>query len=285
MADDKRHLCALRPGEWWQTQVGAPSAPPTLTILTVVRRDHTGLAQTIDSILNAGLVATELIIIEGDDRDSAPARELRSHIGQHFLSARWLLAPDRGVYDGMNKGALAATGAWLWFVNAGDLVDAGLDEVQLMARLRRATSEWLLASAWVATGDGSPTRKSAHDYSFSNLAFHGYVPCHQAVFVRRLAFARLGGFDIGMHVSADYDQFLRLAVAGDPDTWDVDVVRYRGGGLSTHRWRRRNIEAAQARARVLGQASLRARFMSRARITRRLLTPLWVHERRAQGRR
>jgi glycosyltransferase involved in cell wall biosynthesis len=265
------------PGDW---QTHSEYELP-ISIVTVVRRSPEELESTLSSLIAAGFGECELIVIEGDDRDSEPSRRLRERFAPQFRHFHWLLAPDRGIYDAMNRGTAAARGEWIWFVNAGDMADTELGYASLAASLDGYQEDWVVASARVV-GDPrrSPEIKPAAQFSVEDLWAGRYVPCHQAVFVRRLALAGASGFDLNYRISADYALFLKLSRRGRPGILERIVVDYRRGGVSQVDWRRRNLEAARARRRLLSPLPKRRQALNGVRLARRLLTPSWVHERR-----
>ena len=91
---------------------------PLVSIITVVFNDAEGLEKTIQSILDQSYTNIEHIIIDGASTDGTldVIRRTEDKIGY------WLSEPDSGLYDAMNKGLKAASGDYVWFMNAGDLI-------------------------------------------------------------------------------------------------------------------------------------------------------------------
>jgi glycosyltransferase involved in cell wall biosynthesis len=75
-----------------------------------------GLAATIESVLAQTYPHLEYLIIDGGSVDGSV------DLIHRFASriTYWVSEPDRGIYDAMNKGVLAATGEWVIFMNSGD---------------------------------------------------------------------------------------------------------------------------------------------------------------------
>lgn len=91
---------------------------PIVSVITVVYNAVDLLERTIVNILAQTYPHIEYIIIDGGSSDG-------SLDIIHKYSDRidkWVSEPDNGLYDAMNKGLKAATGDWVWFINAGDLI-------------------------------------------------------------------------------------------------------------------------------------------------------------------
>ncbi len=262
-------------GQWFLT-TDSPRGG-ALTIVTVVRREHAALQCTLESLVAHGFGKCELVVIEGDDVDSDRAAELRSRFSNDFDQLQWLLSPDDGIYDAMNRGLFAATGEWIWCLNAGDIVDGALSYETMVDYLRPLQQDWIVASARLVDGGTESLLKTSSDFSVSALRTGAYVPCHQAVLTRRRALAAVSGFSSQYEISGDYDLFLRLSERAAPNLWNRVIVEYQTGGASAVRWRRRNIEAALARRRVVGRGSWRSEVIGCAKLMRRIITPRAVH--------
>jgi glycosyltransferase involved in cell wall biosynthesis len=91
----------------------------TLSIITVNFNDRTGLAKTLQSVQSQSFTDYEHIIIDGGSTDGSV------EIIQHYAEGNahvtyWHSKPDKGIYDGMNKGIAHASGTYLCFMNGGD---------------------------------------------------------------------------------------------------------------------------------------------------------------------
>jgi glycosyltransferase involved in cell wall biosynthesis len=95
---------------------------PKITIITVVFNAESLIEQTIKSIIQQTYPFIEYIIIDGasTDRTLEVIEQYRSSVAALHSEK------DRGIYDAMNKGLERATGDYVLFINAGDLL-AGPD--------------------------------------------------------------------------------------------------------------------------------------------------------------
>ena len=90
--------------------------PGLLSVITVNLDDAAGLRATAHSVVAQERPPDEWIVIDGGSRDGSIAviREFEA------LIHCWTSAPDRGVYDAMNRGLRRARGCYVLFMNAGD---------------------------------------------------------------------------------------------------------------------------------------------------------------------
>ena len=108
--------------------------PGLLSVITVNLDDAAGLRATAHSVAAQERAPDEWIVIDGGSRDGSIAviREFEA------LIHCWTSAPDRGVYDGMNRGLRRARGCYVLFMNAGDCF-AGPDSLARIATALEAS--------------------------------------------------------------------------------------------------------------------------------------------------
>ena len=89
---------------------------PLISIITITYNAAQTLERTILSIERQDYDAIEYIIIDGASSDGT-LQIIQRHSARinHMVSER-----DSGLYDAMNKGLAAATGDYVWFINAGE---------------------------------------------------------------------------------------------------------------------------------------------------------------------
>lgn len=82
---------------------------PTFTIVTVSFNCKTTIEKTILSVLQQDFTDYEYIVIDGGSTDGTTdiIRKYESRL------AYWCSEPDKGIYDGMNKGVKEASGEWI----------------------------------------------------------------------------------------------------------------------------------------------------------------------------
>ena len=86
------------------------------SIITVNYNNKEGLRKTIESVIHQTFRDFEFIIIDGGSTDGS-VDVLKEYDSQIDF---WVSEPDGGIYQGMNKGIVKATGEYLNFMNSGD---------------------------------------------------------------------------------------------------------------------------------------------------------------------
>lgn len=107
-----------------------------VTILTVAFNAEKTIAKTIESVLNQSYDNIEYIVIDGASKDKTVEVVKRYQKAFDDVPGRSLTIisePDRGMYDGLNKGARMAHGELVGQINADDWYEA--DAVETMAML------------------------------------------------------------------------------------------------------------------------------------------------------
>lgn len=91
-----------------------------VSVITVVWNAAAELERTLSNLaaLDRSAAELEVVVIDGASTDGTPEVMER----YRDLISYGVSEPDGGLYDAMNKGIRAATGDYLWFVNAGDTV-------------------------------------------------------------------------------------------------------------------------------------------------------------------
>lgn len=236
-------------------EMPASSIPATrISVVTSAFHAAGTLTDTLESVRRQCQVEHEHILVDGGSRD-ATADVVRRHGAhlRHFVSE-----PDRGIYDGMNKGAALATGDVIGFLNADDWL-AGPD---VLARVAQAFDEGAdLVYGDLVFVDAQPPYQARRTWTDANHAPEDFVrigwqPAHPTTYVRRSLFEGLGGFDLRWSIAADYAFLARAMQQPDLRLHHVPqtLVNMRLGGASTAHWRavlRANRQCLQA-LRTLG---------------------------------
>ena len=102
---------------------------PLVSIITITYNAAATLERTIESIERQDYDRIEYIVIDGASTDGT-----LQIIQRHMSGISYMISErDSGLYDAMNKGMAAATGDYLWFVNAGDEIFASDTVSRMMA--------------------------------------------------------------------------------------------------------------------------------------------------------
>jgi len=202
-------------------------ATPFVSIVTVTFNAGAHLAQTIESVLGQTHRPIEYVIVDGGSHDNTLdiVRQYEGRLSQ------WISAPDRGIYDAMNKSLGLVTGDWVNFMNAGDTFAHPESVAQAMANVPE-NAEVVYGSYEIAY-ESFKKRKTAPN---SLTDFHrGMIINHQSTFVRT-ATARAHPFDPRYPLAADFAQLFKLYCAGAVfHRADNVVAHFADGGVSAAR--------------------------------------------------
>lgn len=171
------------------------TAGPTISVVTVCLNAASVIEDTLRSVLSQDYPLTEYVVVDGGSTDGT-VEALRKYSGR---IAAMTSAPDRGVYDAMNKALGMARGDYLLFLNAGDV----LASPQVIGMAARG------ADADVVYGDfeySSGPRKGRVVADVDRGIFN-----HQCVLYRKSLHEAYGGYcAVKGFTAADYLFFMQL---------------------------------------------------------------------------
>jgi len=167
-----------------------------LTIVTVNYNNKLGLEATINSVINQNCNDFEWIIIDAASTDGSV--QLLERHKNHF--DYWGSEPDKGVYDGMNKGVKLATGDYILFLNSGDILCA--NTIIDLVKARNPKDDLIICDYFKIT-DEERIRVNQSDKIPREFLIEGMF-CHQSILHKRTLFERIGYYDIGYKIVADY---------------------------------------------------------------------------------
>lgn len=200
------------------------------TIITAVRNMADTIGDTLESVASQTHVDIEHIIIDGASTDRTLDVVARfPHV------ARVISEKDDGLYDAMNKGAKVATGDYVSWLNADDMLSAPTTLATIAAA---ALARPPLVAASVDMVDPVHTHHVKRHYGVAsfNLGWlrYGYAVPHPGFHIRRDVLKRIGGFDLQFPLAADFDLIAR-AIYREKEPYillNETVVRMRMGGSS-----------------------------------------------------
>jgi glycosyltransferase involved in cell wall biosynthesis len=218
-----------------------------ISVITVCFNCAKVLPATVDTLYRQTWPWREWVVVDGGSTDGSQSVVSSSP----ERPARFISETDEGIYDAMNKALMLATGDVVFFLNADD----GFYDEHVLADVAREFEadpalDFLFGSIVIRKGD----KKIHKRYGYINrwtLPFEDL--CHQAVFVRRSLFERVGPFDLRWPTSADYDWFLRVFAQGGKAKYiDRRIAFFSVGGF----------HARDAKALADERRVLRLRYVS-----------------------
>lgn len=204
---------------------------PVVSVITAVLNRAGTLVEALASVQAQQGVRVEHIVIDGASTDGG----LQLLRAQGDRIAVLVSEPDEGIYHALNKGVAHATGDIIGFLHSDDMYAHG----RVLARVGDAFADPAVEAVYgdldYVTQDATRVlrRWRAGHYARGRLA-RGWMPPHPAFFARRSVYQRLGTFDTGFRIAADYDWLLRVLGSGgvQPVYIPEVLVRMRWGGAS-----------------------------------------------------
>ncbi|MEY4509008.1 MAG: hypothetical protein RLZZ450_1130 [Pseudomonadota bacterium] len=203
-----------------------------ISVITVCFNAARTLQDTLASVARQVYPDVEHIVVDGGSSDGTAAlvKQHGTHVA-HFVSE-----PDRGIYDGMNKGLALATGDVIAFLNADDVYCHPHVLSQVADLMSDPELDACYANlVYVDSVDVTRVVRVWKSRAFEPGLFRrGWMPAHPTLFVRRRVFEEHGNFDIRFRQQADFDLAMRFFEFGRirsrfvPEYW----VRMRAGGVS-----------------------------------------------------
>ena len=196
----------------------------TISIVTTTFNAGTTIGEALQSV---GLLdhVTEHLLVDAASTDNT------LEVARNFPRVRILSEPDKGIYDGMNKGAELARGEWLLFLQGDDWLPK-----ETMDAYRRAVERH--PDAEIICGDCEAVRNvsgtwesvwSVDDITFKKLTIKNIAlgePMINARLIRKDTFQKLGGFSLAYPLASDRDFLLRCVEAGVKQV-EIPIMTYR----------------------------------------------------------
>jgi glycosyltransferase involved in cell wall biosynthesis len=195
-----------------------------LSIITVNYNNGPGLLKTIESVRSQSFHDFEYIIIDGGSTDNSVS-VIRDNLD---IIHHWVSEKDKGVYNAMNKGIKIATGEYCYFLNSGDYLWKG----DVLERIFLNNSDEGIIYGNMIHGGKDIEEKSVEQLSFYDF-YTGSI-YHQAAFIKRALFDKVGMYDEQYRVVSDWEFFLKAIFLHQCTTKHVNVAvaLYETGGLS-----------------------------------------------------
>ena len=248
-----------------------------ISVITVNLDDAPGLRATAQSVAAQERLPDEWIVIDGGSSDGSIAviREF-----EHLIHC-WTSAPDRGVYDGMNRGLRRARGRYVLFMNAGDRF-AGPDSLARIVDVLQASPGVDLVFGGTILDFPSGRRRYRPPRPATRLR-HGLPAYHQATVIRRAAHL-MAPFDLALRISAEYGSIATLITRGASSTQTDCPIAIRAchrDSLSERATARRFADFVSVQRQVLnlglGRVAAHVARLALAHFAYRALSRIRVH--------
>ena len=184
----------------------------TLSIITPCLNRVQHVESAIQSVLKQGYLDMEHIIVDGGSTDGT------LEVLARYPHLRVITGKDRGMYDALNKGLAAASGAIIGFLNTDDLYaddvfrsvvelfkEDSIDAISGKAQIINQEKNGVVNTILVLSPP-DPNRLVETAITGSTI--------FNAWFYRKSTILQAGGFDPRYKISGDADLILRLALTG-----------------------------------------------------------------------
>jgi len=182
------------------------SQSPLVSIVTPVFNMARFLPETIESVLSQDYPRIEYIVVDGGSTDGT-VDLLRRYEGR----LRWISERDDGQADAVNKGFRLCSGEIFTFVNADDVYYPGAVSAAVRAFGEHPEVGVVYGDAQYTDEDGRVIRRyPVEPYDYDLLGHLCYI-CQPASFLRSSVFAEAGMLNKDLHLTLDYDLWLRIS--------------------------------------------------------------------------
>lgn len=201
---------------------------PKLSIITVCYNAVSTIEATIKSVLGQTFKDFEYLIIDANSTDGT-IEVIEKYSG--YNNIRYVSEKDDGVFDAMNKGIGLASGEWLYFLGSDDIFYSE-DVVEKIFTSGTDNAEEVIYGNVQFLHSGV-----IYDGPFDHEKISTKNICHQALFVKKALFGKIGLFDCRYKMSADYYFNLKWMGQRLPSRYvDLTVAIYNEQGMSGKIW-------------------------------------------------
>lgn len=205
---------------------------PKISVITVCCNSQLTIAHTIDSVNTQTYSNVEHVFVDGLSSDQT-MEIIREKSTRNKLV---LSESDEGIYDALNKGLTLATGDVIGFLHADDFfAHAGVLDLIAKTFISSDVTGVYGDLHYVSQSDPDQIvrRWETKPFTMGRLK-RGWMPPHPTLYLVKSWYNRIGGFDTGYKISADY--FFMLKLFGSPEFCahyiPETLVKMRAGGES-----------------------------------------------------
>lgn len=205
-----------------------------ISIVTPTYNSAATISDTLRGILAQTYTNYEVIVVDGGSTDNTEeiVKTFKPALGNRLI---WVSGEDRGLYDAMNKGIAHASGDLIGVLNSDDFYASPMVLESVVSNCKGVGAVYGDLD-FVDPNDTTRIVREWRGSQYRDGAFlKGWHPAHPTFYARREYFSRLGGFDISLNVSADFELMFRFIEKNRiPSRYIPEVmVKMRMGGEST----------------------------------------------------
>lgn len=212
-----------------------------VSIITSCFNREATISQAIESVLEQDYPDIEYIVVDGasTDRTLEVVNRYKDRI------AKIISEPDKGMYEGINKGIRAATGEVVGLLHSDDFLFAPHTVSRIVEEFKRTGADFVYGNGlYVDANDTGKVIRNWIGGTYSKWKVrHGWLPLHPTCYIRRECFSQYGLYDESYKIAADSDLLVRYLYEANLKVAYLNeyIVRMRMGGLSTDSKRRKQM--------------------------------------------
>lgn len=184
-----------------------------LSIITVNLNNADGLRKTIESVVHQTYTHFEHIIIDGGSSDGSVEviKEYENKYAHIQGGLYWISEPDKGIYNGMNKGIKVAKGEYCLFLNSGDC----LHDYELLKDIKLSKNYDLIYGNIVFDNGKNKVKHIKQVPQLSLSLFINTTIMHSACFINKQLFTSIGLYNEDFVIISDWCFFVDAYLTGN----------------------------------------------------------------------
>jgi len=204
-----------------------------VSIITTVLNNKETIESAIKSVLGQRYLDIEYIVIDGGSIDGT-IKIIESYKNK---ISKFISEPDRGIYDGMNKGIKNATGDIIGNLNSDDFY-ANTNVIETVVKTMKEKNVDVCWGdlVYVNKKNLEKTIRYWKSSEYKEGKFKkGWMPPHPTFFVKKWVYEKYGVFNLDFPIAADYELMLRFLEKYKVKSCYIPqiLVKMRLGGKST----------------------------------------------------
>jgi glycosyltransferase involved in cell wall biosynthesis len=182
---------------------------PLVTVVTPSLNQGQFIEETIRSIHSQDYPAIEHLVIDGGSTDNT-----LDILRQNEDRLSWISESDDGQSDAINKGWRRAQGDILSFINSDDTYLPGGISTAVEFLVDNPEVDIVYGDLLYIDEQGGTTQHvKLREFDLISFITVGCYVTNQSAFMRREVFERVGEMDVNLHMTMDYDYWVRCAQA------------------------------------------------------------------------
>lgn len=178
---------------------------PLVSVVTVVFNGVDCIEDTVKSVLEQDCPVgwIEYLVVDGGSSDGT------LDVLDKYPDVKYISAPDKGIYDAMNKGIALSSGKWIVFMNAGDVFYSNSTVRDLFSRKDYDGVDVVYGDCIVDYAGVLKYRKAGQVKDL----WKGSRFSHQSAFIES-SYHKKNPYNITNRIAGDFEFFYNLYIAG-----------------------------------------------------------------------